>query len=100
MEIAIYNPSFSDPGTLREGYAKGYAYNLLTEKIIHVPSGKLTKQWNIHIFNRKYILRVDFPASYVSLLECTTYRHSQYFGARPTHRDTGPETAYWGSTID
>ena len=43
-------------------------------KHVSVPSGKLTWQWNITNFNRKYIFKGSIFHGYVSLPECTVKR--------------------------
>ena len=42
----------------------------------YVPSGKLTWQWNITIFNRKYIFKWSIFHCYVSLPECRNQGHT------------------------
>ena len=55
-------------------------------KISQFPSDKLTWQWNISIFNRKYVLKGSIFHCYVSVVEsmqhCTTKHSSLFFASR------------------
>ena len=57
-----------------------------------IPSGKLTKQWNIPIFNRNYIFTGSIFHCYVSLPECKTGLYPRqifvFSKVHPPHVDT------------
>ena len=71
-----------------------HMHTITIQQIVWVPSGKLTQQWNVPIFNRKYIFQWSILHFYVSLPECR--RTGWLIGGGARNMPARTEALYFG----
>ena len=68
---------------------KFFIYVLFLQVFENIPSGKLTQQWIIPMFNRKYIFKGSMFHCYVCLPECIRFHVENVGSSTARHVDVG-----------